>query len=117
MRPKVIEIFLDSLFFDKFCLLSKDLTYSAPSKNQKNDQEGDGFMDDIICIYNTFESTEADLIKAQLESRKIPCFLRTDNAGGVLPHLNRANGIGIMVRKEDKEQATKIIEVRLASND
>jgi len=73
-------------------------------------------MDDIICVYKTFHSTEADLIKAQLEGSGIPCYLRSDNAGGILPHLTLVNGIGIMVRHEDKDQATKIIHDRLDSN-
>lgn len=70
-------------------------------------------MDKIICIYNTLNSTEADLIKALLESAGIPCYLRSDNAGGTLPYLTLVNGIGIMVNQEDKDQATKIIHDQL----
>ena len=33
------------------------------------------FMSDIISIYTTYDSSEADLIRAQLESEGISCFL------------------------------------------
>ena len=69
-------------------------------------------MDDIICIYKAYNSTEADLIKSQLEGAGIPCYLRTDNAGGVLPHLTLVNGIGIMVRADDEDIALEVLKKR-----
>lgn len=66
-------------------------------------------MDEIICVYETYDSTEANLIKAHLESADISCYLKSDNAGGTLPHLTSVTGIGIMIRKEDTELALKII--------
>lgn len=66
-------------------------------------------MNDIICIHTVYNPTEADLIKASLESAGISCFLRSDNADGVLPHLTQASGIGIMVLQEDEKEAMTII--------
>ena len=70
-------------------------------------------MSDIICIYTTFNSAEANLIKVDLENAGIPCYLRTDNAGGTLPHLALIGGIGIMINEEDKEQVIKMIRKRM----
>lgn len=69
-------------------------------------------MDEIICIYNTNDSTEADLIKSQFEANGINCFLRTDNAGGALPYLSVTNGVGIMINKENASLAQSILKDR-----
>lgn len=69
--------------------------------------------DEIICIYTSYDATEADMIKTQLESESIPCFLKSDNAGGMLPYLNMISGFGIMVRKEDETRAKEVINERL----
>lgn len=68
-------------------------------------------MEDIICIHKTYNSQTADLLKARLESAGIPCYLRSDNAGGSLPYLTALNGIGIMVRAEDEEEAAEILDL------
>lgn len=73
--------------------------------------------DDIICIYTTYDSTEADLIKAQLESENIPCFLKSDNAGGMLPQLIMMTGIEIMVSKADEKLALQVMQDRSDNNE
>jgi len=70
-------------------------------------------MDEIFCVYKTTNTTEADLIKAQLEDAGIPCYFKSDNAGGVMPYLTMIHGIEIMINQEDCLQATKIIQKRL----
>jgi len=62
------------------------------------------------------DSTEADLVKAQLEGEGITCFLKSDNAGGMLPHLTMMTGIEVMVRQEDKAQAAQVIYERHENN-
>ena len=68
---------------------------------------------DLVTIYTSYDSVEADLIKAQLEDAGIPNFLKSDNAGGALPHLTMMTGIQVMVRNEDEQQATQIIQDRI----
>jgi len=70
--------------------------------------------EDIVRAYTTYDSIEADLIKAQLESEGISCFLKSDNAGGVLPQLTMTTGIEVMVRAEDKSKTLQIIKERKA---
>ncbi len=69
--------------------------------------------EDSIIIYKTYDSIEADMVKAQLESEGIPSFLKSDNAGGMLPQLTAINGIEIIVRKEDEQRALQVIQDRL----
>lgn len=68
-------------------------------------------MDDIICLHKVYSSVEAESIKFRLESAGIQCYLRSDNAGGMLLYLTPATGIGIMIRKEDEEVATEVLSV------
>ena len=69
-------------------------------------------MGEIISIYKASDSTEADLVKALLDSANIECFLRSDNAGGVLTYLTLTNGIDVMIRKEDQQKAATLIRSR-----
>ncbi|MBS0656105.1 MAG: DUF2007 domain-containing protein [Verrucomicrobia bacterium] len=66
-------------------------------------------MGEIISIFKTYDATKADLVKALLDSADIECFLRSDNAGGVLTHLTLINGIDVMIREEDQQKAAALI--------
>jgi hypothetical protein len=66
-------------------------------------------MGEIIAIFKTYDSTKADLVKALLDSANIECFLRSDNAGGVLTHMTLTTGIDVMIRKEDQQKAAALI--------
>lgn len=69
-------------------------------------------MNDPICAYKTTDSIEAELVKGYLEELDIPCYLKSDNGGGTLPHLTALIGIQVMVRQEDLEQAKLAIDKR-----
>lgn len=71
-------------------------------------------MSDIISVYTTYDSSDADLIRAQLESEGISCFLKSDNAGGALPYLTSTHGIEIMINAQDKDEVLAILRSRLA---
>ncbi len=62
-------------------------------------------MDNLACIGTLSNSAEAALLKARLESAGIPCFLKSDDAGGVLPQLTFSNGIEILVHRENVDAA------------
>lgn len=64
---------------------------------------------DIIRLYKTYDEFVANLVKAQLEGEGIPCILKRDDAGGMLPHLTALNGIEIMVLQEDKQKASEVL--------
>ena len=60
-------------------------------------------------IYETFDSTEAEMIKSRLETANIPCLLKGDDASGALPHLSAQHGFELFVTEEDEELALKIL--------
>ncbi|MFQ5729481.1 MAG: putative signal transducing protein [Waddliaceae bacterium] len=69
-------------------------------------------MNDIICIVKTYDTFEADLVTFQLEAAGIPCYLKSDNVGGMLPHLSWINGLGIMIHLADEQRAWEILDER-----
>jgi hypothetical protein len=70
-------------------------------------------MDEIICVCQVSNSMQANLIKAHLESEGIPCYLKSDDAGGAMPQLTYTNGIEIMVKENDRNEAMSIIQGHL----
>lgn len=62
-----------------------------------------------VCILNTRDIFEANLAQAKLESHGIPCDLRTNDAGGSIPHLRVMQGIQIYIFKKDAKRAKGIL--------
>lgn len=67
-------------------------------------------MAETISIYKVYDSIEAEMIKSKLENKGIICFLKSDNAGGFLPHMTFAGGIDVMVCQQEAEQALNILK-------
>ena len=62
-----------------------------------------------VCILNTHDIFEANLVQAKLESYGIHCDLRTNDAGGSIPHLRVMQGIQIYISQEDMKKAQEIL--------
>lgn len=62
-----------------------------------------------FCILNTHDIFEANLIQAKLESYGIHCDLRTNDAGGSIPHLRVMQGIQIYISKQDVQKSQEIL--------
>lgn len=62
-----------------------------------------------VCILNTHDIFEANLVQSKLESHGIPCDLRTNDAGGSIPHLRVMQGIQIYISKNDVKRAKEIL--------
>lgn len=62
-----------------------------------------------VCILNTHDIFEANLVQAKLESCGIHCDLRTNDAGGSIPHLRVMQGIQIYISQEDMKKAQEIL--------
>jgi hypothetical protein len=60
-----------------------------------------------IAIFGS--DTEAHIARGLLESNGIPCFVTTDDCGGIYPHLQLATGVRLITRKSDAERASKIL--------
>lgn len=48
-------------------------------------------------------------MQAKLESYGIPCDLRTNDAGGSIPHLRIMQGIQLYISKKDMKKAQEIL--------
>ncbi len=62
-----------------------------------------------VCILDTQDLDEAHLVKAKLEHNGIFCALRTNDAGGMLPHLRSAQGVQIYISEKDVEKAKSLL--------
>lgn len=68
-------------------------------------------MSNLICIYRTFDTFEADLIKSYFDNEEVFCFLKTNDASGTLPHLGFSQGgTEIMIHQQDLEASQKILK-------
>lgn len=62
-----------------------------------------------VCILNTHDIFEANIVQVKLESYGIHCDLRTNDAGGSIPHLRVMQGIQIYISKKDMKKAQEIL--------
>jgi len=65
--------------------------------------------------YNTL--TEANLVKARLESEGIEAIVQSDDLGSMTPTLNTVMGVQVLVRSEDRALAMESLERMLGSGD
>ena len=53
---------------------------------------------------------EAELLEGLLKSSGIECFIVSDDCDGMMPQLQLTEGVGVVINKDDKEEAMKILE-------
>ena len=72
-------------------------------------------MPDETIVLKVF-STEIDASMAQdvLRDEGINAFVFKDDGGGMEPHLQRANGVRLVVKRVDAKRARKILEPLLS---
>lgn len=56
------------------------------------------------------EKIEAELLEGLLKSSGIECYIVSDDCDGMMPQLQLTEGVGVVINKEDKEIAMKILE-------
>lgn len=67
-------------------------------------------MDDSLVTVGTFLThIDADLARSALEAAGIESMIRSDDCGGVRPHL-WMGGIQLLVRDEDAQRAIEILD-------
>ena len=62
----------------------------------------------VIKIFSN--ETEAIIAKGLLESEGIIALIRKDDVGGMLPPLQQAMGVKLLVDRQDKDKALSILE-------
>lgn len=75
------------------------MTNAAPSRKEP----------ELIAIRVFGDELEANFAKSTLEAEGIDCMLSRDDAGGMEPPLDLAQGIRLIVRNEDAERAKAIL--------
>lgn len=63
-----------------------------------------------VCILSTHDILEARLAQSKLESYGILCELRTNDAGGMLPHLRNIQETQLYISEKDTEKAQEILK-------
>lgn len=69
----------------------------------------------VLGTYNTL--TEANLVKARLESEGIEAVVQSDDLGSMTPTLNTVRGVQVLVRSEDRAGAMESLERMLGAGD
>ena len=69
-------------------------------------------MADDLAVVHTFATrTEADLAKSALDAAGIEGLVRSDDMGGLRPHMTFTNGAELLVRVEDLDTARDVLDL------
>lgn len=68
-----------------------------------------------LATYNTI--TEANVVKARLESEGIDAVVQADDIGSTTPTLGMVRGVNVLVREDDRDRAMDALERMLTSGD
>ena len=69
----------------------------------------------LLGTYSTL--TEANLVKARLESEGIAALVQSDDLGSMTPTLNTVRGVQVLVREDDRAGAMEALERMLEPGD
>ncbi len=69
----------------------------------------------VLGTYNSL--TEANLVKARLETEEIDAVVRSDDAGSMTPTLITVRGVQVLVRETDRAAAMDALERMLPAGD
>ncbi len=65
---------------------------------------------ETVVVRSYAHEMEAEIAKSVLESAGIPSFIQRDDAGGMMPSLQFLRGARLIVRREDAEDAARILD-------
>jgi Putative prokaryotic signal transducing protein len=65
--------------------------------------------EDIVAIKIYADETEANMAQQLLEDSGVTACVFKDDAGGMEPHLQRTNGVRLLVNRADAERANEIL--------
>lgn len=69
----------------------------------------------LLGTYNTL--TEANLVKARLESDGIASLVQADDIGSMTPTMNTVRGVRVLVEESDRARAMEALERMLPGAD
>lgn len=68
-----------------------------------------------LGTYNSL--TEANLVKARLESEGIASLVQADDIGSMTPTMNTVRGVRVFVEESDQAEAMEVLERMLPGAD
>lgn len=68
-----------------------------------------------LGTYNSL--TEANLVKARLESEGIASLIQADDIGSMTPTMNTVRGVRVLVEESDQAEAMEVLERMLPGVD
>ena len=66
------------------------------------------YQPDVIVFRTYLNHFDADLARMALEAAGIQCFIRSDDCGGMRPHLWMA-GIEVLLHRDDVQRADEVL--------
>lgn len=67
-------------------------------------------MSEEIAVLRVFDNeTEARMVQQRLQDAGVPTFIFKDDGGGMEPHLQRTNGVRLVLNSADAERAEDIL--------
>lgn len=72
---------------------------------------------DLVRLGTYNSITEANLVKARLESEGIEALIQSDDIGSMTPTLVVVSGVHVLVRESDRADAMELLERMLPSGD
>ena len=72
---------------------------------------------DLVHLGTYNSITEANLVKARLESEGIEALIQADDLGSTTPTMSVVRGVRVLVRESDRGEAMEILERMLPSGD
>lgn len=66
--------------------------------------------DDLVVVQTFTDDISAHIARASLEAAEIDSILKRDDAGGMEVGLTFSNRIRLVVRREDAEEALRVLE-------
>ena len=71
-----------------------------------------------LALLGTFSTlTEAQLVKARLETEGIASVVQSDDVGSTTPTLNTVRGVRVLVLESDRARAMEALERMLPAGD
>jgi hypothetical protein len=65
---------------------------------------------DLIVVHTFPDRIEADLAATALQAAGIEAMVAADDAGGTQPGLWEGQGVAVLVRQEDEQEARTILD-------
>ena len=73
-------------------------------------------MSDEVVVLTTFNNEiEAGMAQQVLQKAGIKAFVFKDDAGGMEPHLQRTNGVCLLVNRVNADRAHKLLQTYFQS--